>query len=87
MASAHGTPIELWDTTAVRLLPAGEAKWSDPLRIGADRPAPKAVVHVPGYDPDRTRLAICSRSGFTDGFRRRADAEAIILRSAEDLYA
>jgi len=79
--------IELVGYDGRRLVLAGEAKWSDePEDGGALAQLQRTVVHVPGYDPGHTRLAVFARTGFTDGFRRRAAGAGVILRSVEDLY-
>ena len=80
--------IELVGYDGHQLVLAGEAKWSDALEDGqALARLRRTVVHVPGYDAGRTRLAIYTRTGFTDAFRRRDSTDGVILRSVEDLYA
>jgi hypothetical protein len=69
------------------LVLAGEAKW----RRGREDSATleqleQTVVHVPGYDEQRTRLVLYSRDGFTDAFRARATDRGVILRTVEDLF-
>lgn len=69
------------------LVIAVEAKWSASEESGeALAQLRKAVVHVPGYDPEGTRLAIYTREGFTDGFRERAERAGVILRTIEDMF-
>jgi uncharacterized protein len=70
-----------------RLVLAGEAKWTRGLVGGtALEQLRSTVVHVPGYDERWTRFVVYARDGFTDTLRATADAEGIILRTAEDLY-
>lgn len=79
--------IEIAGYDGRNLVLAGEAKWSRSRESGeALAQLRRTVVHVPGYDPDRTRLAIYARSGFTAAFRERATAAGVILRTVEDLY-
>jgi len=67
---------------------AAEAKWTNGLDDGeALAQLRRTVVHVPGHDPDQTRLAIYTRDGFTEEFAERAAAEGVILRTVHDLYA
>ena len=70
-----------------RLVLAGEAKWSAGLEDGAALAQLRGTIaHVAGYDPAMTKLAIYTREGFTDGFRARATAAGVILRTVDDLY-
>ena len=69
------------------LVIAVEAKWSASKEGGeALTQLRKAVVHVPGYDPEGTTLAIYTREGFTDDFRERAEHAGVILRTIEDMF-
>jgi AAA+ ATPase superfamily predicted ATPase len=79
--------IELVGYQGKQLVLAGEAKWSNNLEDGkALGQLRQTVVHVPGYDPNKTKLVIYSREGFTDNFQNRAKFEGIILRTVADLY-
>jgi len=79
--------VELAGYEGRELVLAGEAKWSDGLEDGAAlSQLRRTIVHVPGYDPDATRLAIYARAGFTEDFRQRAIAAGVVLRSVDDLY-
>lgn len=70
------------------LLLAAEAKWSRTPEDGdAMAQLRSTVIHVPGYTAGVTRLAVYSRAGFTDRFRRSAAEQGVILRTVEDLYA
>jgi hypothetical protein len=70
------------------LVLAGEAKWSrGPDDGGALQQLERTVVHVPGYDEQRTRLVLYSRDGFTDAFRMRCGDQGVILRTVKDLFA
>ena len=80
--------VELVGYDGKHLVLAGESKWSDGLEDGGGLSQLKrTVVHVPGYDPDATKLAIYTRAGFTDEFRAKAEREGVILRTVEDMYA
>lgn len=69
------------------LVLAGEAKWTAGLEDGGSLAQLRdTVVHVPGYDPATTKLAIYARKGFTEPFRRNAQAAGVILRTVDDLY-
>ena len=69
------------------LVIAVEAKWSASQEGGeALTQLRKAVVHVPGYDPEGTTLAIYTREGFTDEFRARAEHAGVILRTIADMF-
>lgn len=70
-----------------RLVLAGEAKWSAGLEDGhALAQLRGTAVHVPGYDPAATRLALYTREGFTERFRAIAEPSGAILRTVDDLY-
>jgi hypothetical protein len=80
--------IELVGYDGKLLVLAGEAKWANGPENGAALvQLRQTVVHVPGYDPARTRLVLYTREGFTDEFRARARAEYVILRTVVDLFA
>lgn len=69
------------------LVLAAEAKWRNGLENGEVLVQLRStVVHAPGYHPSKTRLAIYSREGFTDGFRAKAETEGVILRTVADLF-
>ena len=79
--------IEVVGYDGKHLVFAAEAKWSNRPEDGeALSQLQGTVVHVPGYDPSRTRLAIYTREGFEAGFRIRAAAANVILRTVDDLY-
>jgi AAA+ ATPase superfamily predicted ATPase len=79
--------IELVGYEGHNLVLAGESKWASGLENGdALTQLRKTVVHVPGYTPTGTRLAIYTREGFAPAFREKADREDVILRTVEDMY-
>jgi AAA+ ATPase superfamily predicted ATPase len=80
--------IELVAHDGHALVLAGEAKWTNGPVDGAALAQLRAtVVHVPGYDPAVTRLALYSRDGFDARVRAVAAADGIILRTVEDMYS
>jgi AAA+ ATPase superfamily predicted ATPase len=80
--------LELVGYVGHELVLAGEVKWSNGLESGAAlAQLRQTVVNVPGYEPNRTRLAIYTREGFTNEFRARALVEDVILRTVTDLFA
>jgi len=79
--------LELVGYEGNRLVLAGEAKWSNRLESGtALEQLRGTVANVPGYAPGRTKLALYSRAGFTDAFRRRAQVDGVLLRTVSDLF-
>ncbi|HET7677277.1 MAG TPA: ATP-binding protein [Candidatus Limnocylindrales bacterium] len=80
--------IELVGYDGQKLVLAGEVKWANQLEDGASLlQLRRTVLHVPGYDPAHTKLALYSREGFTAEFRARAQEEGVILRTVADLFA
>jgi AAA+ ATPase superfamily predicted ATPase len=79
--------VELVAYDGRRLVLAGEAKWtSGPADAAALAQLRGTVVHVPGYDPAVTRLALYSREPFDARTRQAADGDGVILRTIEDMY-
>ncbi len=80
--------IEVVGYEGKRLVLAAEAKWTNGPEVGGALDQLRStVVHVPGYSPSGTRLALYVRDGLTDRFRRAAEADGVILRTVADLYA
>lgn len=80
--------VELVGYDGNQLVLAGEAKWRNGLETGAAlAQLRQTVVNVPGFHPARTKLALYTRDGFTDEFRARAQADGVILRTVDDLFA
>ena len=80
--------VEIVGYDGKRLVLAGEAKWSKGPEDGAAlSQLLRTAIHIPGYDERRTRLVLYARDGFTEDLRARAEAQGVILRTVDDLFA